>query len=134
MIPPIAAVVAGHDPDIAAKIMEAPIETIARPPVKREKKRLTNCTNFFESPPAVMRLPARIKNGIAMRGKELMPLNMVWATMTKGVFMPMTMASTAAKPRLTPIGTPMIISRKKLKNRIEVVLIRFPPSKYPKQA
>jgi hypothetical protein len=107
--------------------MEAPMETIARPPVKREKKMFTNWTSFLDRPPAVIRLPARMKKGIAMRGKEFMPENIVCATMTRGVFIPITMASTAAKPRLTPIGTPIARSPKKLRNKIEVVLMRDPP-------
>ena len=77
MIPPIAAVVAGHDPEIAAKIIEEPTETIASPPVKRLKKRFTKSTSFFDNPPAVIRFPARMKNGIAIRGNELIPPNMV---------------------------------------------------------
>jgi len=123
MIPPIAAVVAGHEPDMAANIMEAPTDTIANPPVIREKKIFTNWTSFFDRPPAVMRFPARIKKGIAISGKELIPVNMVWATITRGVCMPITMARTEANPRLTPIGTPSASSIKKLTNKIEVVLM-----------
>jgi hypothetical protein len=77
MMLPIAAAVAGDDPDIAAKNMEARMETIASPPVMAPTIEYANLTNLLEMPPLVIMFPARIKNGMAITGKELTPLTII---------------------------------------------------------
>ena len=66
MIPPIAAVVAGEEPEIAAKNALAAIVTYARPPLKRRKNRLMKSTSFLLRPPSPIRLPQRMNSGIAI--------------------------------------------------------------------
>ena len=59
-------------------------------------------------PAEFIRLPARMKNGTAISGKELMPLTMLARTMIGGMPLVMTKASEdSARAKAT--GTPMTI-------------------------
>jgi hypothetical protein len=121
MTPPMAAVVAGLEPDIAAKIVDARIDTMAKPPVIRPTTRLAKFTNRFEIPPWVIRFPARIKKGIAISGKESMPENIVWALIMSGTVLPNARVIRTDNPRQIAIGTPIIRSIKKLMKRAAVI-------------
>ncbi|BDF79294.1 hypothetical protein CE91St28_20880 [Pyramidobacter piscolens] len=67
---PIAAVVAAEDPEMAAKNMHATIDTIPSPPWQAPRNELARAMSRLDMPPCSMRLPDRIKNGTAMKGKE----------------------------------------------------------------
>ena len=84
MIEPIAATVAGDDPEIAAKNAHAAVAAIARPPGSRPKKSVATRISFFERPPAVMMLPERTKSGIAISANESAELNICWTTTSSG--------------------------------------------------
>jgi hypothetical protein len=64
-IVPIATTVAGEEPESAAKSMQAKTPAMARPPGKcptqAMEKRMIRCA----TPPVVMKLEARMKNGMA---------------------------------------------------------------------
>ena len=62
----MAAVVAGEDPEIAAKNALATIVTYARPPLTRRKNKLMRSTKFLLRPPSVIRFPQRMNSGIAI--------------------------------------------------------------------
>src|SRR6056297_4042783 len=68
-IVPMATTVAGDEPDSAAKSMQANTPAIASPPCRcptqAMEKRMMRCA----TPPVVMKLEARTKNGIASRVK-----------------------------------------------------------------
>ena len=66
-MPPMAATVAGHDPEIAPKIVHPP--TMVRPRLPRNPPRIDNTqlTSRPEMPPSLMIAPARMKNGTAIR-------------------------------------------------------------------
>ncbi|BAQ11630.1 hypothetical protein OXB_3161 [Bacillus sp. OxB-1] len=70
MMVPIAATVAGEEPERAAKKKQATIVTSAKPPVKGFIKEFAKVINRLESPPVSIKEPAKMKNGIAIRGKE----------------------------------------------------------------
>ena len=67
---PIAATVAGPDPETAAKNIHNTIVTVASPPVNLPKNTLHTFNRRLDTPPAPINSPARINNGIAISGKE----------------------------------------------------------------
>ncbi len=70
-ITPRPAASATADPDMPAKIMLPITLTCARPPRIRPTRRLATANIRSVVPPTFIRLPARMKNGIASRGKEV---------------------------------------------------------------
>ncbi len=74
-IAPIANVVATLEPDTAAKIMQVSTQVAASPPWRPPTIDLANSTSRCEMPPDSIRLPARMKNGIAASGNLLMAPN-----------------------------------------------------------
>src|SRR5690606_25258333 len=73
--PPIAATVAGPDPEIAAKNIQATIVTMLNPPVIQPTNAEANASSLFDTPPLPIRIPASIKNGIASKGNESREVN-----------------------------------------------------------
>src|SRR6476661_803238 len=77
---PMAKVVATDEPDTAAKIMQVSTQLAARPPWMPPTSDLANSTSRREMPPVSIRLPARMKKGIAARGNLLIELKISFAT------------------------------------------------------
>ncbi len=125
MTAPIAAVVAGLEPEMAAKIIDAKMATMDRPPVILPTRSMEKSTSRLEMPPVLMMLPARTKKGIAISGNESTPLNRVWVPMMRGVLLASMMAAIEAKPRQTAMGTPMSRAKAKEAKRM-VVIARLP--------
>ena len=71
----MAKVVATLDPDTAAKIMQVSTQVAARPPWTPPTIDFANSTRRAEMPPDSIRLPARMKNGIAASGNLLIAPN-----------------------------------------------------------
>ena len=69
--PPTAAVVAGPEPELAEKNMDARMVTMPSPPRMPPIMASATSTSLRESPPRSMTIPARKNMGTAMRGKEL---------------------------------------------------------------
>ncbi|CFN81102.1 Uncharacterised protein [Bordetella pertussis] len=67
-IAPTAKVVATLEPATAAKIMQVSTQVHARPPCMPPTRLLANSTMRSEIPPASIRLPARMKKGMATSG------------------------------------------------------------------
>lgn len=65
---PTAKVVATLEPATAAKIMQVSTQVQASPPCMPPTRLLANSTMRSDIPPASMRLPARMKKGMATRG------------------------------------------------------------------
>ena len=82
---PIAATVAGPEPDIAAKNMQARIVTHAKPPVTCPINADAKSTRRCERPPYSIKYPASTKNGTATSGNESDELNVVCGTNTAGM-------------------------------------------------
>jgi len=76
---PIAATVAGPEPEMAAKNMQVTTAMMARPPVKRPKNTLPTLSRRLDRPPWPIRSPARMKKGTAIRGNESMDVTRPWA-------------------------------------------------------
>ncbi len=75
MIEPIATTVAGLEPDTAANSAQATTPPSARPPCQWPTIEVAKLIMRRATPPCVRKLPARMKNGIAMISKFSMPVN-----------------------------------------------------------
>ena len=64
-IEPTATTVAGDEPETAANSMQASTEAIARPPRRWPMQALAKRIIRLATPPVVMKVPPRMKNGIA---------------------------------------------------------------------
>jgi len=73
-IEPSADTSATAEPEISAKNMDAPIDTIARPPRMKPSTALANAIRRLEMPEAFIIAPARMNSGIAISGKLVAPL------------------------------------------------------------
>src|SRR5215216_7248832 len=71
----MAKVVATEDPDTAAKIMQVSTQVMGRPPCTPPTRLLAKSTRRREMPPVSIRLPARMKKGMAASGNLLIALN-----------------------------------------------------------
>ena len=65
MMLPTATTVAGDEPDTAANSAHASSAAIASPPRKCPTSAFAKAIMRFATPPVVMKVPARMKNGIA---------------------------------------------------------------------
>lgn len=101
--PPMAATVAALDPDNAAKKLEARIATAPSPPVKCPTSDAAKFTSRRDMPPSDMISPARMKNGTARSGKELLVENIRWTTISRLISLT-TSPTTLASPSATAIG------------------------------
>src|SRR6478752_5174857 len=72
---PMAKVVATEEPDTAAKIMQVSTQVMGRPPCTPPTMLLANSTSRREMPPVSIRLPARMKKGMAASGNLLIEEN-----------------------------------------------------------
>src|SRR5574343_135249 len=77
---PMAKVVATLEPETAAKIMQVSTQVMGRPPCTPPTRLLAKLTRRREMPPVSMRLPARMKNGMAARGNLSMAVNISLGT------------------------------------------------------
>jgi hypothetical protein len=78
IILPMAITVAGEDPDIAAKNIQAMTDAMARPPVNLPTKSFITPTSRSEIAPSAIILPARMKNGTPRSTKLSRPLKSCW--------------------------------------------------------
>jgi len=81
MMAPMAAAVAGLDPEIAAKMAQAAIVTTARPPGRCPTQVRRQAMRYLEMPPWDMTTPANTNEGIASSGGDKSAANMRWAIM-----------------------------------------------------
>ena len=105
-IEPRAATSATAEPEISAKNIEAEMLTMARPPRMKPKTAEAKSTSRCEIPDAFMIAPARMKRGMAIRGKPVAPENMTRPTFGNMPNPPVTtIATTAMSPSATAMGT-----------------------------
>ncbi len=109
-----------------AKMTLAPTFTWPRPPciqptVARAKEKMR-----VVMPAEFIRLPARMKNGTAISGKELMPLTMLARTMIGGMPLVATKASDDSASEIAT-GTPITMrtSSSRIMTRIDMGRLRF---------
>ena len=126
---PTAAVVAGPEPDTAAKNMHTTTVTMAKPPVTRPKNTLHTFRMRLDTPPLAISSPARINRGMAIRGKESLPA-MSWLTTKVSVMRGLTRtAHRALIPMAMPTGTfsTRKTSRAANKTMAVVLILQTPP-------
>jgi len=65
-----------------------------------------------------------MKNGIASKGKESIPVNAVWAIMITGIVLVKHIVIIVARPRAIPMGTLSVrkINRRDIKRAISIYL------------
>jgi len=76
----MANVVATELPETAAKIMQVSTQVMGRPPCTPPTSDLAKSTSRREMPPVSIRLPARMKKGMASSGNLSMALNISLGT------------------------------------------------------
>ncbi len=82
IIIPTAAVVAGPEPEMAPKNIQANTVAAEMPPVTGPAKLSASLTSLFEMPEASIREPASINAGRAIKGKDPTELNANWTSFT----------------------------------------------------
>ncbi len=107
---PIATTVAGEEPEIAANNAQATTEASARPPYQWPTIAVANAIMRRATPPWVRKLPARMKNGIAMISKLSMPVNSFRATDSVRTSVSVNMKLSTVSPSAIEIGMPVSIS------------------------
>ena len=128
---PMAATVAGPEPETAAKNMHATTAAMPSPPGKSPATASERSVSFLEIPPLLMSVPARMKNGSASSVKESAVTIIFWATriiarsMPPGIQREKTILLT---PMETAMGTPTI-SRKNMEPKTASSMLR---SSYPR--
>lgn len=113
MMLPMAITVAGEEPEIAAKNMQAITEATARPPVNLPTKSFMIFTSLSEIAPSAMILPARIKKGTPSRTKLSRPLKSCWIKDVSGMWAIKKRYTAVVAARTSAIG--MLITRRRKK-------------------
>ena len=122
-MPPMAATVAGLEPEMAPKKPEATTEIQARRPGRRLSSSSKKPISRSEIPPSAMMLPARMKKGTAIRVELSTWVNMRVGTAARYWMFPVaTMVTAAAMPRQIAMGTPTNRSRNRTPNRMPAAI------------
>ena len=123
----MAAAVAGPEPDMAAKNMDATMAAIPNPPGMVPVSISATSTSFFAMPPLSIRLPTSIKNGIAISENESMLVTVDCASICV-ILLPALKTENVAtqlNPRLTAMGT---VPKRHTNNTPSIVpIIPLPP-------
>ncbi len=107
---PIATTVAGLEPDTAANSAQAITPASARPPYQWPTMVVAKVIMRRATPPWVRKLPARMKNGIAMISKLSMPVKSFKATASSGTWVSVNRNVSTLRPRAIDTGMPVTIS------------------------
>jgi hypothetical protein len=123
----MAATVAGEEPERAAKNKQDNIVTRAKPPVNGFINEFAKLISRLDKPPVSIKDPARIKNGIAIRGKESRAVNALCVRNAAGMSDRIKAVATAI-PMAIAIGTPMKRQTNNTEpNAILAVILKLPP-------
>ncbi len=109
-IEPIATTVAGLEPDTAANRAQASTPASPRPPYQWPTMLEAKLIMRRATPPWVKKLPARMKNGIAMISNFSMPVNSLSATDSSGTLVKPNKKVRTVRPSEIEIGMPVSIS------------------------
>src|SRR5574343_876955 len=121
---PMAKVVATEEPEPAAKIMQVSTQVMGRPPCMPPTMLLAHSTSRREMPPVSIRLPARMKNGMAARGNLLIEEN-IYLTEMSMLALPIWIPTIADSPIDT--ATEMVSAKHSTMVTIIIMLIERPP-------
>ena len=111
MIEPMATTVAGEDPDTAENSAAAMVAAMPNPPAQWPIIVRANSIMRRATPPWVRKLPARMKNGIAMISNFSMPVKSFSATDSIGTVVMKNRNDSTVRPSEIEIGMPVSISR-----------------------
>ena len=121
MIEPMATTVAGDDPDTAANNAHAITPESASPPCQWPTMDEAKAIMRRATPPWVRKLPARMKNGIAMISNRSMPVNNFSATEVIGTVVIVNRKVSTVSPSEIETGMPVSISPKSSRKMISGV-------------
>ena len=121
MIDPIATTVAGDEPDTAANSAHAITPASARPPCQCPTIAEAKAIIRRATPPCVRKLPARMKNGIAMISKRSMPVKSFSATDVIGTVVIVNRKVSTVRPSEIDTGMPVSINPNNSRKRISGV-------------
>ena len=130
MIPPIVAVVAEFEPEMAANRPHEAIVARPRPPRSQLTQAWAKSARRRAIPAAAIRSPVRMNSGSDNRPKKLSPSNSVTPTLASVKSMA-TEAPTTQKPMTRKIGTPI---RKSTTTATETAPMMSPGSMSPLQS
>src|SRR3546814_17722160 len=121
----MAKVVATEEPETAAKIMQVSTQVAESPPCTPPTKDFANSTSRCEMPPASIRLPARMKKGIAASGNLLLELKIRFTA--PSIFASATpMPHTLVSPMEPEMETEIAKQRNLVLRQAVVVIVLFP--------
>ena len=122
MIDPMATTVAGEDPDTAENSAAAIVAAMPNPPAQWPIIVRANSIMRRATPPWVRKLPARMKNGIAMISNFSMPVNSFSATDSIGTEVMKNRNVSTVRPSAIEIGMPVSISATSSPKIISVII------------
>ena len=128
MIDPIATTVAGLNSDTAANNAQAMTPARPRPPCQWPTMVVANVIMRRATPPWVRKLPARMKNGIAMISNRSMPVNSLSATDSIGTWVIVNRNVSTVRPSEIDTGMPVSISANSRTKMIHALLTSTPTS------
>ncbi len=128
MIEPIATTVATLDPEIAANIAQAATPASPSPPGKCPTIEVVKAIMRRATPPRVRKVPARMKNGIAMMPKLSRPENNFNPTLSIGTSVIVNRNVSTVSPSEIEIGMPVSI-RANSSPKISAALITLLPAR-----
>ncbi len=128
MIEPIATTVAGELPDTAANSAHAITPARPRPPAQCPTIDDANAIIRRATPPCVRKLPARMKNGIAMISNFSMPVKSFSATDSIGTVVIVKRYVSTVRPSEIEIGIPVSIRPNSSEKMIHALLTGMPMS------
>ena len=121
MIEPIATTVATDEPHTSANIAQAMMPASARPPCQWPTSVVANLIMRRATPPCVRKLPARMKNGIAMISNFSMPVNSFNATASTGTSVSRYRNISTVRPSAIDTGMPVSINAISRQNTMAIL-------------
>ena len=128
MIEPIATTVATLEPEIAANIAQAATPARPSPPGRWPTSEVVKAIMRRATPPRVRKVPARMKNGIAMMPKLSRPENNFRPTLSIGTSVIVNRKVSTVRPSEIEIGMPVSISANS-SPKIRAALITLLPAR-----
>jgi hypothetical protein len=114
----MAAASAAEEPEISEKKMVETMTTNPSPPLTCLTSTLARFTSLIPTPPVSRKEPARMKRGMARRGKESRDVKTFWGMMIRDTSPFIRAVIVLATPREKEMGALKAMKRKKRMNRI----------------
>ena len=121
-IEPIATTVAGDEPETAANRAQATTPASPRPPYQWPTMEVAKLIIRRATPPWVRKLPARMKNGIAMISNFSMPVNSLSATDSSGTSVIVNRKVSTVRPSEMEMGIPVSMSTVRMPKMISAFI------------